>query len=186
MCFRLNFLCSFSTSKTFFCSGPVTKALQDDDIPYLELMKLINEKKKMLRKWIEQRTPLWDPSLSNYIQESKKNLYGLFKIEPADRKKLSQDCCDHVRRLLQKLECRFMRSVLRENLSILFDPNYLMDNKETIDQSEYGREALNYVREKYGKLASFDKTTLQTEWELIKVPLADYLKTSINHARKHF
>ena len=84
-------------------------------------------------------------SLSNYIQESKKNLYGLFKIKPADRKQLSRDCCDHVRRLLHELDRCFMRSVLRENLSILFDPDYLMDNKEIIDQPEYGREALNYV-----------------------------------------
>lgn len=185
--FRLNFLLFiFSTNKLFLYSGPVTKALQGDDISYFELMKLIDEKKKMLLKWIEQKAPVWGPSLSNYIQESKKNLYGLFKIEPANRKNLSKECYDHIKRLLQELDRRFVRSVLGENLSILFDSNYLMDHKEIIDQPVYWREALNYVREKFGKLPSFDKNAVQAEWELIKAPFAEYLKTSINHKREHF
>ncbi|CAM4777001.1 unnamed protein product [Rotaria magnacalcarata] len=166
--------------------GPVTKVLQDDDFSYLEVMKLIDEKKKMLRKWIEQQPPVWGPSLSNYIRESKKHFYGLFKIEPGDRKKLSQECCDHIGRLLQELDRRFVKCHLRDNLSILFDLNYLMDHKETVDQPEYGRNALNYVREKYKNLPSFDQTAVQAEWELIKIPLAEYLKTSITQKRKHF
>ncbi|CAF4845743.1 unnamed protein product, partial [Rotaria magnacalcarata] len=52
-----------------------------------------------------------------------------------------------------------------------------MDHKETVDQPEYGRNALNYVREKYKNLPSFDQTAVQAEWELIKIPLAEYLKT---------
>ncbi|CAF4854280.1 unnamed protein product, partial [Rotaria sp. Silwood1] len=166
--------------------GPVTKVLQDDDFSYLELMKLINEKKQMLRKWIEQVPPVWGPSLSNYIRESKKHFYGLFKIEPADRKKLSQECCDHIERLLQEIDRRFVKCPLRENLSILFDPNYLIHHREIVDQPEYGRKALNYVREKYKNLPSFDKTAVQAEWELIKIPLAEYLKTSMSHTRKYF
>ncbi|CAF4637584.1 unnamed protein product, partial [Rotaria magnacalcarata] len=69
--------------------------------------------------------------------------------------------------MLQELDRRFVRSVLRENLSILFDPNYLMDHKEIVGEPEYGRDALNYTRLKYGKLPSFDKTAVQYEWELI-------------------
>ena len=149
-------------------------------------MKLIDEKKKKLRKWIEQQPPVWGPSLSNYIRESKKHYYGLFKIEPGDRKKSSQECCDHVKRLLQELERRFVKCLLRENLSILFDPNYLMVHKDIVDQPEYGRVALNYLREKYKNLPLFDKTAVQAEWELIKISLGEFLKSSLIHARKTF
>ncbi|CAF3076933.1 unnamed protein product, partial [Rotaria sp. Silwood2] len=135
---------------------------------------------------IEQQPPMWGSSLSNYIRESKKHFYGQFKIEPADRKKLSRECFDHIERLLQELDRRFIKYPLLENLSISFDPNYLMDHKEIVDQPEYGRKVLNYLREKYKNLPSFDKTAVHAEWELIKIPLAEYLKGSITHTRKHF
>ncbi|CAF1919155.1 unnamed protein product [Rotaria magnacalcarata] len=186
LCDDLLFLIHFHHDLHECVLGPVTKLLQNDDFSYLELMKLINEKKNMLQKWIEQQPPVWGPSLSNYIEASKKNLYGLFKIEPADRKKLSQECFDHIGRLLRELDRRFKKCPLRENLSILFDPNYLKDHKDIVDQPTYGRSELNYVREKYKNLPSFDATAVQAEWELIKIPLAEYLKTSVGQTRKYF
>ena len=61
-----------------------------------------------------------------------------------------------------------------------------MVHKDIVDQPEYGRVGLNYLREKYKNLPLFDKTAVQAEWELIKISLAEFLKSSLIHARKTF
>ena len=65
------------------------------------------------------------PELSDYVESTKSGLFGAFQLKLGDRDKFFKDARTHIERLIQELDKRFKPSPLRENLSILFDYQYL-------------------------------------------------------------
>jgi hypothetical protein len=91
---------------------------------------------------------------------------------------LGQECLAHIERLFEELDKRFAPSPILENMTILFDPRYLMEHKKDLDCSTYGREQLNFIRHKYKNLSGFDFFAVQSEWELLKRSLCDFMEMS--------
>lgn len=141
-------------------------------------MKKIQEKKDLLSQWISQPTPTWGPVLANYIKTTEQGTYGAFKLDLCNRQKLSQECVAHIERLFEELNKRFAPSRLLENMTVLFDPRYLIEHKKDIDYPTYGRQELNFIRRKYKDLSGFDFIAVQNEWELLKRSLSDFLDRS--------
>jgi hypothetical protein len=158
----------------FLISGPITKIMQSDNLSYFNLMEVLNEKKTILEGWTFKSTSSTGPSLSDYLESTKTGSFGAFKINPGDRQRISNDCHQHIARLLKELARRFPPSDVQESLSILFDPQYLIQHKKDLASNEYGRSALDLLRKKYKKFLGFDSTAVRNEWESFKASLNDY------------
>ena len=50
---------------------------------------------------------------------------------------------------MNELDRRFPSSAIQEHLSILFDPHFLIEHKNEIVSSAYGRLSLDFLRKKY-------------------------------------
>ena len=171
----------------FFNSGPITKQMQHDHLSYFTLMETINEKREILKSWASQSTLKMGPTLSDYIQLTEKGSFGSFKITTGNRQQLFNDCHAHIQRLFRELDRRFSPSKLHENLSVLFDPHYLIKNRKNVGSLDYGRSELDFLRGKYRNLGGFNSNAVRSEWESFKQPLSDYLNMStINHSEKTF
>ncbi|CAF2091660.1 unnamed protein product [Rotaria magnacalcarata] len=160
--------------------GPVTNMMQNDHLSYFNLMTMIEEKKRILEEWTFESTSHTGPALSHYIDSTTTNTYGAFKISKCDRKKLSKDCLEHIKRLIDELERRFPPSPIQEHLSILFDPQYLITHKKEITSNTYGRSSLDFLRKSYQHFEGFDFTSVLNEWLSIKVSLIDYIDTVLH------
>ncbi|CAF3584600.1 unnamed protein product [Rotaria sordida] len=73
------------------------------------------------------------------LNQKKNSTFGAFKIKLDDRQNFSNDCREHISQLPEELTKRFTPSVVQENLSILFDPQYLTQHKNDISSIGYGR-----------------------------------------------
>ncbi|CAF0925094.1 unnamed protein product [Rotaria sordida] len=73
------------------------------------------------------------------LNQKENSKFGAFKIKLGDRQNFSNDCREHISRLPEELTKRFTPSVVQENLSILFDPQYLIQHKNDISSIGYGR-----------------------------------------------
>ncbi|CAF4004026.1 unnamed protein product [Rotaria sp. Silwood2] len=158
--------------------GPITKLMQFDKVSYYCLMKEIDEKKCLISQWISQSTPTWGPTLADYIKTTRNGTYGAFKINLCNRQKLTQECLAHIQRLLEELDKRFAPSPILECMTLLFDPRYLIEHKKDIDCPTYGRQELDFIRNKYKDLLGFDFYAVQNEWELLKRSLSHFLGRS--------
>ncbi|CAF1331670.1 unnamed protein product [Rotaria sordida] len=65
--------------------------------------------------------------------------YDLHESVLGDRQNFSNDCREHISQLPEELTKRFTPSVVQGNLSILFDPQYLIQHKNNISSTGYGR-----------------------------------------------
>ncbi|CAF2991799.1 unnamed protein product [Rotaria sp. Silwood2] len=157
--------------------GPITKLMQNDQLSYFNLMEMIKEKKNILRGWTFQSTSATGPALSDYLESTKNGSFGAFKVNLGDRKKIFNSCREHINRLLEELARRFQPSLIQENLSILFDPQYLFQHKKDINSNEYGRSALDFLRKKYKNFVDFDFNSVRNEWESLKASLYDYVNS---------
>ena len=154
--------------------------MQHDNLSYFSLMEIITEKRKILSCWASESTSAMGPALSDYIESTKSGSFGGFKIQLGDRNKFQNDCREHVERLIQELDRRFKPSMVQESLSTLFDPRYLITNKNKLDSIEYGRFHLNFLREKYKNFPNFDSNGVRNEWESLKPVLSDFIQTSLS------
>ncbi|CAF1578572.1 unnamed protein product, partial [Didymodactylos carnosus] len=109
---------------------PITKLMQYDHLSYFTLMETIKEKRNVLKCWASQSTLTMGPALSDYVQLTDKGSLGSFKINMNNRQKLFNDCYAHIERIFRELDRRFSPSKVQENLSVLFDPQYLIKNKK--------------------------------------------------------
>ncbi|CAF1317940.1 unnamed protein product [Rotaria sordida] len=66
-----------------------------------------------------------------------------------DRQNFSNDCREHISQLPEELTKRFTPSVVQGNLSILFDPQYLIQHKNNISSTGYGRDYINSLPSDY-------------------------------------
>ncbi len=140
-------------------------------------MRMIQEKVNILKSWTFQSSSANGPSLFDYLESTKNGTFGAFKINLGDRQKFSNDCRKHIDRLLEELSKRFAPSIIQENLSILFDPQYLIQHKKNISSTEYGRGAIDFLRKKYKNFVGFDSTSVRNEWDSLKPALSDYVNT---------
>ncbi|CAF3470297.1 unnamed protein product [Rotaria sp. Silwood1] len=155
--------------------GPITKPMQNDHLSYFNLMETIKEKTSILNGWTFESPTATDPALADYLELTKTNSFGAFKIVKDDREKLSNNCLEHINRLFEELDRRFSSSSVQENPSILFDPQYLIEHKKKISSNTYGRSALDFVRKKYRNFPGFDFIAVRNEWESLKASLIDYI-----------
>ncbi|CAF3501980.1 unnamed protein product [Rotaria sp. Silwood1] len=155
--------------------GPITKPMQNDHLSYFNLMETIKEKTSILKGWTFESPTATDPALADYLELTKTNSFGAFKIVKDDREKLSNNCLEHINRLFEELDRRFSSSSVQENTSILFDPQYLIEHKKKISSNTYGRSALDFVRKKYRNFSDFDFIAVRNEWESLKASLIDYI-----------
>ena len=149
--------------------------MQYDKVSYYQLTSEIKQKKEGLSQWISQSPFVGGPSLEKYIKTTAKGKFGNFPITLKPRDELAKKCSEHIQRLLQELDRRFAPSPLRENLTVLFDPKYLVEHKNEINSPNYGRSAVNYLRDKYQNLHGFDSSAVAMEWERLKNPLSDFV-----------
>jgi hypothetical protein len=149
--------------------------MQHDHLSYFNLMELIKEKTMILKSWTFETTSTSGPALSEYLESTAADSFGEFRIVKDDRRKLSNDCLEHIARLLQELDRRFPPSPVQEHLSVLFDPQYLIKHKQEVSSNAYGRLSLDFLRKKYRDLQSFDSTAVRNEWESLKASLIDYI-----------
>lgn len=148
--------------------------MQSDHLSYFNLIEVLNEKKSILEGWTFKSASATGPSLSDYLESTKTGSFGAFKINLGDRQRISNDCHQHIGRLLKELARRFPPSDVQESLSILFDPQYLIQHKKDITSNEYGRSALDFLRKKYKTLVGFDPNAVRNEWESLKASFIDY------------
>jgi hypothetical protein len=140
-------------------------------------MEMIKEKKKILNHWRSESTSIMGPTLADYVEATKLGSFGGFKINLGDRVMFFDDCRNHIIRLLQELDKRFQPSVVQENLSTLFDSQYLIKNKHELDSTEYGRRHLDFLRRRYKNLQEFDYNLVRNEWESLKPIIVDYIQS---------
>lgn len=160
--------------------GPITKLMQNDKVSYYHLMQEIKEKKNLLLGWVSQSTFTWGPTLASYIKETKGGNFGAFQIKLCDRQEVAKQCSDHLERLFKELDRRFAPSAIQENLTVLFDPRYLTEHKDDIKSPQYGRSALDFVRNKYKNFTGFDPNAVLIEWESLKQSLSDFIDTFLS------
>ncbi|CAF4458620.1 unnamed protein product [Rotaria socialis] len=103
------------------------------------------------------------------------NSYGAFQIVVGDRNKLFDECFTHIDRLLFEIEKRFKPSKVQECFLVLFEPDYLVKNKNEITKSYYGREELDYICKKYKRLNGFNMEKCHNEWENFKISLSEFV-----------
>ncbi|CAF3750395.1 unnamed protein product [Rotaria socialis] len=84
----------------------------------------------------------------------------------------------HIQRLIIELDKRFSLSPLLENMSVLFDPAYLIEHKADIDSPNYGRAELDSIRNKYQDFPGIDTKAVGSEWEKLKPPLSEFMDRS--------
>ena len=158
--------------------------MQDDDLPYFTFMNVLNEKKKILRNWLEQKNelkPTLGPSLNDYINSiTIDNSYGAFQIVPSDRSKLFAEVFLHIDRLLVEIDKRFKPSEAQERFLVLFEPGCLVKNIGEVAKSNYGRKELDFLRNKYQTLKGFDKDKSMVEWEKLKISLSEFAQNNQN------
>ncbi|CAF2551925.1 unnamed protein product [Rotaria sp. Silwood2] len=166
--------------------GELTKLLQNDDLPYLTLMNVLNEKRQILNNWLSQKQEskcILGPTLNDYLDSTmNNNSYGAFKIVIGDRDKLYKECFTHIDRLLLELDKRLKPSKLQQCFLVLFEPDYLINNKDDVMKSNYGRQELEYICTKYRNLNGFNMNKCRHEWETLKISLSDFV--SINEQQK--
>ncbi|CAF4448296.1 unnamed protein product [Rotaria sp. Silwood2] len=80
------------------------------------------------------------------------NYYGAFQIVVDDRDKL-----------------RFEPSKLQQYFLVLFEPDDLINNKDEVMKSNYGRQELQYIRTKYRNFSGFNLDKCRNEWETLKI-----------------
>ena len=153
--------------------------MQTDHLSYFNMMALIEDKRKILRKWTFQSPTAMGDALLEYLDWTESGTFGAFKITIGDRQKMMDECHEYIVRLIEELDKRFTQSVINENLSVLFDPQYLLQHKQDIDSNEYGRSALTSLRKKYKDLEGFDSDAATSEWQSLKPGLSDFT----NHLR---
>ena len=79
------------TSFSHFCHpvlfnvGPITKMMQNHHLSYFNLMKIINEKRNILKSWSFESSSVSGPSLSEYLESMTTKAFGAFTIVKADR-----------------------------------------------------------------------------------------------------
>ena len=83
----------------------------------------------------------------------------------------------HINRLIDELQRRFPPSPIQGHLSILFDPQYLIEHKKEITSNTYGRSSLDFLRKRHQYFEGFDFTSVLNKWLSVKVSLIDYIKT---------
>ncbi len=142
-------------------------------------MNVLNEKKQILNNWRAQKEEsqfILGPSLNGYVDSISNNKsYGAFEIVIADRTKLYEECFLHIDRLLLELDKRFKPSKLQECFLVLFEPEYLINSKNEVMKSSYGRQELEYIRTKYVTLSGFNMNECRNEWENLKISLSEYV-----------
>ncbi|CAF0982909.1 unnamed protein product [Rotaria sp. Silwood1] len=160
--------------------GELTKLLQNDDLSYLTLMNVLNEKRQILNNWLSRKQEskcILGPSLNDYLDSTmNNNSYGAFQIVIGDRDKLYKECFTHIDRLLLELDRRFKPSKLQQCFLVLFEPDYLINNKDDVMKSNYGRQELEYICTKYRNLSGFNMNKCRNEWETLKISLSDFVR----------
>ncbi|CAF1599951.1 unnamed protein product [Rotaria magnacalcarata] len=167
-------------------SGELTKMMQKDDISYKMLMDTVSAKKQMLVAWTKQSNGMcpWGPSLAEYLSLTEGgNSFGAFKVpSKASRDVLTEECCLHVQRLLEEIERRFPPSELHRCFSFLFDPLAIEENQALFNEATYGRQELQYLRQKYQNLSGFDSKNVQMEWESFKPLMVNFIGNKFSNA----
>ncbi|CAF0838331.1 unnamed protein product [Rotaria sordida] len=162
--------------------GDLTKILQNDDLPYFTFMNIFNEKKIILNNWLSQKKesqPVLGPSLTEYVNHMKKNnSYGAFSIAAIDRLKMYSECFTHISQLLLEIDQRFKPSKVQQSFVVLFEPDYLIQNKDQVSKSNYGRQELEYLLYKYKNLTGFNISQCRNEWEIIKISLSEFVSNN--------
>ncbi|CAF3930526.1 unnamed protein product [Rotaria sp. Silwood1] len=164
----------------YFGRSPITKSMQHDHLSYFNLMDIIKEKQTVLNHCRSESTSIMGPTLTSYIEATELGSFGSFKIKLGDRVMFFNDCRKHIQRLLQELDKRFKPSIVQEHLSMLFDVQHLIKNKNELDSIEYGRRSLDILRKKYKNLPDFDYNLVKNEWESFKPVVFDY-KQSLSY-----
>ncbi|CAF3010155.1 unnamed protein product [Rotaria sp. Silwood2] len=94
-----------------------------------------------------------EPSWNDYLDSTmNNNSYGAFQIVVDDRDKL-----------------RFEPSKLQRYFLVLFEPDDLINNKDEVMKSNYGRQELQYIRTKYRNFSGFNLDKCRNEWETLKI-----------------
>ncbi|CAF4346814.1 unnamed protein product [Rotaria sp. Silwood2] len=107
-----------------------------------------------------------EPSWNDYLDSTmNNNSYGAFQIVVDDRDKL-----------------RFEPSKLQRYFLVLFEPDDLINNKDEVMKSNYGRQELEYIRTKYRNLSGFNLDKCRNEWKTLKISLNDFV--CINEQQK--
>lgn len=146
------------------------------------MMNVLNEKKKILNNWlsqIDEPEPILGPSLNDYTNSTVKNQsYGAFKIIVNDRSQLISESFTHINQLLIEINKRFKPSDVQERFIVLFEPDYLLQNKSEVGKPGYGRQELDFLRIKYQHLNGFNMERRRIEWEKIKVSLNEFVSNN--------
>ncbi|CAF4770529.1 unnamed protein product [Rotaria socialis] len=160
----------------------LTKILQNDDLPYFTFMNILNEKKPILNNWLSQKKetqPVLGPSLTEYVNHMKNNnSYGAFSITATDRLKMHNECFTHISQLLLEIDHRFKPSKVQQLFVTLFEPDYLIQNKDQVSKSNYGRQEIEYLLNKYKNLSDFNMSQCRSEWEIIKISLSEFVSNN--------
>ena len=119
--------------------------------------------KNILKSWSFESSSTSGPSLSEYLESTTTKYFGPFTIVKADRQKLSKGCLEYISRLMNELHRRFPSSAVQEHLSILFDPHFLIEHKNEIVSSAYGRSSLGFLRKKYKNWSGFDINSVRNK-----------------------
>ncbi|CAF3318565.1 unnamed protein product [Rotaria socialis] len=99
------------------------------------------------------------------------NSYSAFSITATDRLKMYNECFTHFSQLLLEIGQRFKPSKVQQSLVVLFEPDYLIQNKDQISKPNYGRQEIEYLLNKYKNLSDFNMFQCRSEWEIIKISL---------------
>jgi len=128
---------------------------------------------------IDEPEPILGPSLNDYTNSTVKNQsYGAFKIIVNDRSQLISESFTHINQLLIEINKRFKPSDVQERFIVLFELDYLLQNKSEVGKPGYGRQELDFLRIKYQHLNGFNMERCRIEWEEIKVSLNEFVSNN--------
>ena len=128
---------------------------------------------------IDEPEPILGPSLNDYTNSTAKNQsYGAFKIIVNDRSQLISESFTHINQLLIEINKRFKPSDVQERFIVLFEPDYLLQNKSEVGKPGYGRQELDFLQIEYQYLNGFNMEQCRIEWEKIKVSLNEFVSNN--------
>ncbi|CAF2551965.1 unnamed protein product [Rotaria sp. Silwood2] len=95
---------------------------------------------------------------------------------------LNDDSCLCFISIMIYINVRFEPSKLQRYFLVLFEPDDLINNKDEVMKSNYGRQELEYIRTKYRNLSGFNLDKCRNEWKTLKISLNDFV--CINEQQK--
>jgi hypothetical protein len=70
--------------------------MQTDHLSYSNILTMIEDKRKLLRKWTFQSTSAIGDALLQYLHYTENGSFGAFKITLDNRQKLIDECHEYI------------------------------------------------------------------------------------------